>query len=83
VIILIPVREAKEKGVEVTTNKDKEDMLVQKLSQNAYTAKDLAIELDISIPGAHRKLMNLVERGIVSRTEIDGIIHYYVDNKKG
>ena len=77
---MYPIEEAKERGNEDSSRKDREDQLLLKLSQGAYNTKEVAEYLNISIPAAHDKLKSLVSRDLIVKKKVEGIFHFYVDD---
>ena len=79
---MLSIDDVKSRGEDIVSRQMRDDMLVHALSQNAYTIREVAEKLGLSIPGAMGRLNKMVDKGFLKKKRVDGILHYYADQTK-
>ena len=69
----------KQTGIDSKTHDETTEELLQMLSEQAYTAKEVAEHLGLTGPGATNKLNRMVEKGLIVKKKVAGANHYYVE----
>ena len=61
---------------------EKTELILQKLSQNAYSTREVAEFLNITKPGAHAKLNKLAKSEFLTKKFVDGEYYFFTNVDK-
>ena len=79
---MLPIDDVMNRGRNNIGYSEKTELIIQKLSQNAYNTRETAEFLGITKPAAHGKLNKLAKTGILTKKFVDGEFYFFTNIEK-